>query len=135
MVLLGSVAGVLDKAALAQDERTTQAGVYTDAQAKRGAQVYASSCATCHGADLKGNDTAPGLAGAEFETFWRDQPLGDLYERISVTMPKNAPGSLKPEQAADAVAYLLSAMKEPTGRTELPASLDQLKTIRIAGKP
>ena len=129
IVLLGSVA--IELSVLAQGERTTATGVYTEAQAKRGAQVYAESCTTCHGADLKGNATTPGLAGPEFEAFWRDQPLGDLYERISVTMPKSAPGSLKPEQSADALAFLLSEMKEPAGQTELPATLDDLRTIKI----
>jgi quinoprotein glucose dehydrogenase len=120
----------------AQGERSTAAGVFTAAQARRGAQVYAENCAMCHGPDLKGSATVPGLAGMEFEVFWRDQPLADLYERISVTMPKTAPGTLKPEQAADAVAYLLSQMKEPAGQAELPASPDVLKTIKIqAARP
>jgi S-disulfanyl-L-cysteine oxidoreductase SoxD len=134
-MLVASNAAVSRHAVEAQAERTTAAGVYSDAQAKRGQQVYTDTCAMCHGADLMGNATTPGLTGPEFEGFWRGQPLGDLYEKVSVTMPKTAPGSLKPEQSADAVAYLLSMLKEPAGQAELPAKPEELKTIKIAPKP
>jgi len=133
LLFVSSVAGVTRSTVYAQD-KTTAAGVYTEAQAKRGQQIYTDTCAMCHGPDLKGTATIPGLAGMEFEGFWRDQPLGDLFEKISVTMPKSAPGSLKPEQAADVLAYLLSEMKEPTGQADLSAKPDDLKAIKIQAK-
>src|SRR5262245_51932497 len=77
----------------AQAGKTTAAGVYTDVQAKRGSQVYTDTCAMCHGADMKGSNVIPSLSGPEFENFWRGQPLGDLFEKISTTMPKSMPGS------------------------------------------
>lgn len=134
LLFVSSVAGVTRSTVYAQGGKTTAAGVYTEAQAKRGQQVYSDNCAMCHGPDLKGSATIPGLAGMEFEGFWRDQPLGDLFEKISVTMPKSAPGSLKPEQAADVLAYLLSEMKEPTGQADLSAKPDDLKSIKIQAK-
>ena len=115
----------------AQAGRTTAAGVYTDAQAKRGAQVYADTCASCHGPDMKGTDVIPSLAGPEFENFWRGQPLGDLFEKISTTMPKSMPASLKPEQYADVTAYMLSTLKAPAGKVDLAPKVDALKQITI----
>ena len=129
---LGTLGQMLTVPMLAQTPRTTASGVYTEAQAKRGSEVFAKTCVPCHGDDLKGNDTAPALTGREFESFWNDQPLADLFDRINKTMPQDAPGSLMPQQSADLLAYLLSVMKGPVGSAELPAKLDELKDIRIA---
>ena len=115
----------------AQAGRTTADGVYTDAQAKRGAQVYADTCASCHGADMKGTSVIPSLSGPEFESFWRGQPLGDLFEKISTTMPKSMPGSLTPQQSADVTAYMLTMLKAPAGKADLAPKLDELKQITI----
>jgi mono/diheme cytochrome c family protein len=133
LLVTGWVVAIAHSTVQAQG-KTTAAGVYTEAQAKRGQQVYTDNCAMCHGPDLMGSGTVPSLTGMEFEGFWRDQPLGDLYEKISVTMPKTAPGSLKPEQAADVLSFLLSQMKEPAGQAELPAKMDDLKNIKIQAK-
>ena len=115
----------------AQAGRTTAAGVYTDVQAKRGAQVYTDSCASCHGPDMKGTDVIPSLSGPEFENFWRGQPLGDLFEKISTSMPKSMPGSLMPQQYADVTAYMLSTLKAPAGKVDLAPKLEVLKQITI----
>jgi mono/diheme cytochrome c family protein len=115
----------------AQAGRTTAAGVYTDAQAKRGAEVYKTTCESCHGADMKGTAVIPSLAGPEFENFWRGQPLGDLFEKISTTMPKSMPGSLTPQQSADVTAYMLSTLKAPAGKADLAPKVDELKQITI----
>ena len=44
---------------------------------------------------------------------------------------KDGPGSLSPDQYADVLAFMLEKNKFPAGKTELPADLDGLKTIRI----
>ena len=44
--------------------------VYTAGQAKRGAEVYAAECASGHGSDLSGGESAPPLAGADFLGNW-----------------------------------------------------------------
>ncbi len=115
----------------AQAGRTTAGGVFTAAQAMRGEQVYAASCSACHGADLKGIGVNPALNGPDFDGYWRGKAVGELFEKVSVTMPKTAPGSLTPAQSAEAVAYLLSMLKAPAGPTELPAKLDELNAITI----
>src|SRR5690349_25016350 len=79
-----------------QDQpKTTWDGVYSDDQAKRGADAYAKACASCHGPDLAGLDTAPSLTGSDFNASWNDQTLDDLFERARTSMPADAPGSLE----------------------------------------
>ena len=60
-VLVGAVAILF----VAQG-KTTQDGVYSEDQAKRGEQTYAKACASCHGADLSGSGQAPALGDADF---------------------------------------------------------------------
>src|SRR5689334_18408939 len=69
-------------------------GVYTERQARRGAEVYARECAECHGPTLKESDGAPPLAAPEFLATWNGFSAADLYERIRKTMPVSAPGKL-----------------------------------------
>ena len=56
-------------------------GVYTEAQAKRGAAGYAEQCASCHGDQLTGGEMAPPLAGGEFLSNWNGLSAGELFER------------------------------------------------------
>src|SRR5690349_4120126 len=94
--------GLLIAAALvAVDAKTTWDGVYTEAQAGRGQTAYGQACVSCHGPDLAGADSAPPLTGPEFMAGWNDQTVDDLFERIRVTMPADAPGSLSREQYVD----------------------------------
>jgi alcohol dehydrogenase (cytochrome c) len=126
VVQAGTVAGA--------QGRTTQDGVYTDAQAKRGEAVYGKSCASCHGVDLAGDAQAPALADKEFEDEWKGAPLIDLFERIRVTMPGDAPGTLKPEEVADVIAYMFSRAKFPAGPSDLPSDVNALKEITFRGR-
>jgi len=110
---------------------STGAGVYTDAQAKRGAGLYKDQCAACHGDDLRGNDIIPGLTGQNFAGNWQGKSLGDLYDKIQMTMPALNPGSLTPEQTADLIAHMLSVSKYPAGTTDLASKVDALQQITI----
>ncbi|HUK36430.1 MAG TPA: cytochrome c [Vicinamibacterales bacterium] len=110
---------------------TTADGVGTDAQIKRGADVYAMNCASCHDAQLAGSGTAPALAGTDFAANWKDENVGSLFERIRATMPADNPGSLKRDQVADLVAFILNFNKYPTSEKELPTDFEALKAIKI----
>ena len=46
-------------ALLALQSQTVWDGVYTAEQAKRGAEVYANHCASCHGLALTGGEVCP----------------------------------------------------------------------------
>lgn len=118
--------------ALPQAARTTKDAVFTAEQAKRGEVLYQYICATCHGPALTGIEAAPPLAGTTFSASWSGAPVGDLFERIRISMPQDKPGSLGRQQAADVVAYILSFNKAPAGPTELPGDAAVLSSITIA---
>lgn len=98
--------------------RSVREGVYTSAQAERGGALYEEKCTGCHAARMWGSD-------------WTDKSLWDLYDTISNYMPQDAPGSLGPQQSRDLVAYILKTNKLPSGTTELSASDDDLRLIRV----
>src|SRR5512144_2640545 len=96
--------------------KTTNDGVFTDAQVKKGSDVYQQQCAACHDAQLTGSGTAPALAGTDFSANWKDETVGSLFERIRATMPADNPGSLSRTQVAEMVAFILSFNKYPAGQ-------------------
>jgi mono/diheme cytochrome c family protein len=102
----------------AQAARTVQDGVFNDAQAARGATVYAARCASCHGPGLAGSQ-APPLVGDLFVGAWQGEPLTALISKVRNTMPADAPGQLTAPQAADVVAHLLKSGGFPSGASEL----------------
>ena len=118
----------------AQAGKTVWDGVYTEAQAGRGKKLYIASCAACHQEGMQGADLAPALKGGEFLLLWNDRPMSDLVERVTKTMPQDAPGTLSPEANADIVAYILQVNRFPTGAAELPVDAAAQKAIAIIRK-
>jgi mono/diheme cytochrome c family protein len=116
-----------------QAERSVWDGVYTAEQASRGDALWADRCAKCHGPDMTGAD-APSLVGSEFSGDWNGLSLGDLADRVRVSMPQDNPQSLTREQTADLVAAILHANQMPAAQTELPSQLESLKQIKYLGK-
>lgn len=88
-------------------------GVYTKAQARRGAGVFEDVCLACH--------TLGRFRGPDFATKWADRPLTVLYKAVK-TMPQGEPESLDPQDYVDVVAYFLSINTYPEGATELAPS-------------
>jgi len=113
----------------AQTSSSVLDGVYTQAQAARGADQFAQNCAACHGASLSGNGEAPALVGAEFISDWAGLTLGELAERIHNTMPQDNPGKLSRAQYADILAYILKANGYPEGQKELDSRVEYSKAI------
>ena len=112
-------------------DKTVKDGVFTAAQATRGAALYKTQCASCHGVDLSGGKDAPALTGADFLGFWDKTPVSDLVTKIRDSMPQSAPGSLSAEQATDLVTYVLRSNKFPAGAAALPSNAAAQKTIKI----
>ena len=107
-------------------------GVYTEQQAERGKTLFTQTCAECHGENLQGiEDIIPTLTGETFVEAWEGRSVGDLFDQISKNMPVLNPGSLKPEEAADLVAYILSVLKYPAGTTDLASKFEALQQIRF----
>ncbi len=109
-------------------------GLYADAQAKRGEAVYKGICAECHGLNLRGA-VGPAVAGRRFVARWKDKGVADLFDKIKTTMPQSAPGSLTPEQYADALAFILSSNRYPGGAAELTADTAPQKTASLGEPP
>lgn len=110
-------------ASMPDSMKSTQLGVYTDEQAKRGQQTYAGACASCH--------TPTSHQGSTFTQNWDQHPLYDLYSYVSQQMPQDNPGSLAPNDAADVVAFLLKIYAMPAGATELAPDTLAMKKILI----
>ena len=115
----------------AQGSKTVWDGVYSEEQATRGRQLYNSKCSSCHAADLSGGEMAPPLVGITFQSNWNGLSVGDLSERIRVSMPLGQEGSLSRQQVSDVIAAILAAGEYPAGKTELTNQPDVLKTIQI----
>ena len=111
-------------------------GVFTEEQAKRGEAAYLQECVNCHGPGLEGGDMTPSLVGGVFTSNLNDLSVGDLFERIRITMPLDRPGKLSRQQNADVIAFVLKANSFPAGATDLSRDLAALKQIRIqSSKP
>jgi len=106
---------------LAQEKRSVKAGVYTAAQAARGQELFKTKCASCHAPNRFTDDL--------FYMSFAGKPLWEMFDVISDTMPEDNPGSLKKEEYADVIAYLLQLNKFPDGATELPIDKDALSAI------
>jgi cytochrome c len=124
--LLFASAFIFGAAAFAQTSKTTWDGVYTDAQAARGAALYAATCAQCHGPTLAGAEGPP-LNGVEFASNWNGLSLGDLFERVRTSMPPDDPSRLSAPDKVDVLAHILATSRFPAGASEL--SRDALPQI------
>lgn len=114
----------------AQELRSIWDGVYTEAQARRGSAIYEQECARCHGATLEGSgETAGPLTGITFNSTWNGLTIGDLLDRIRLTMPVDKPGKLTRQQYVDVLSYMLSVGKFPPGEAELPREAERLNLI------
>lgn len=79
---------------------------FSNGDATAGAEVYASSCESCHGADGKLGVEVGGTAAADltFETGDQtDDELADVIQNGFGTMPAQ---SLDDTQTADCIAYM-----------------------------
>jgi S-disulfanyl-L-cysteine oxidoreductase SoxD len=115
----------------AQTTRSVWDGVYSEDQSKRGGALYAKECASCHGTELTGGESAPPLAGDGFLSNWNGTTVGDLFERIRKSMPQDNPGRLSRQQDADILAFILTVNRFPVGKAELERETEVLKLIKI----
>jgi len=135
--ILAVAAFAIGAAVLAQDTtRSVWDGVYTEAQSKRGEAVYRQNCASCHGVALEGIETAGPLTGARFTANWNGVTVGDMFERVRMSMPNDRPGTLSRQQTADVLSYVFSVNRFPAGKAELARQTELLKQIKFdATKP
>ena len=135
LVLVQCVLGLaLVSAVVSAQGRTVWDGVYTAAQATRGAKVYADNCSSCHGGDMKGGGGVPGLSGPDFQFSWDKKSVGALFDYAKSNMPPGQGGSLTDKQYADIVAALLQGNGFPVSASaELPSEKAELDGIMLLG--
>ncbi len=114
-------------------------GVYTDAQAERGVDILAGSCAKCHGRRLNGAGDpdqvpSPAIARGGFLKRWEGRSLEALFVYIKTQMPLDNPGQLNDARTADVIAEMLRVSNVPAGTTELAADAKALGGIVIKEK-
>ena len=143
---LGSPATAADIAALNTDVSPSGEGLPPGSgDATRGAELYASKCAACHGAKGEGAPGAPpgpvlvGREPREGFPFGNDPKLvrtignywpeaTTLFDYIKRTMPLAAPGTLTDDEVYSLTAHLLVANELlPAGATLDSASLMAVK--------
>ncbi len=103
---------------------STREGVYTVEQAERGKEIMHDVCAECHMDDQ--------FIGT-FIKSWAGASVGDLFEEVSTKMPEDRPGSLRPRQYAQVLAYIFQLNGLPAGEVAMSSSIEKLREIIIEG--
>jgi len=104
---------------------------YTESQAGDGRDIYQSTCAVCHGANLDDGALGTPLKGIQFMQKYGGRDAAALFEVTRTTMPSGSPGSLPPADYARLVAYILSENSIVAGASELPADYASLERMRV----
>lgn len=136
VIVAGSLAALGGAVQAQSAAKSVWDGIYSEEQASRGAGVYSQRCGACHGVAMNGTGEAPALTGGEFVSHYDQMTVGDLYDRVRVTMPQNDPGALSRDEYADVVAFLLKQNGFPAGGAALDKRSEVLATIGFtAQKP
>jgi ankyrin repeat protein len=128
---IGGAVPVVKTTMLATNARTNWDGVYTDAQAQRGRDVYRRACAVCHLDTLAGDAVSPPLIGPAFLGRFDGQTAHEMVQAVRASMPQNAPDTLGDRAYVDLIAFLLNANGGRTGASELPLDVAELEKIVI----
>jgi len=104
---------------------SVQAGVYSEAQAKRGAKVYEKECLDCH--------QPRQFIGPAYMEGWTGQTAYRLFELTRTTMPDGNPSRLRRRAYTDILAYIFSLNGFPVGKAEMKSDTESLQLIRIEG--
>jgi mono/diheme cytochrome c family protein len=126
VVFGGAAAGVVARAQ--ETARTVADGVYTEAQAERGAFAYDGACGNCHRADL-GGASGPALKEQRFNQTYAGKDLKTLFTKVATTMPRGAPGSLGENVYLDIVAHLLKENGFASGSRDM--TVDAMDGVRL----
>ena len=111
---------------------TVPAGEDGEAQAARGAKLYADDCASCHGANGEGTRGAPPVVGKDAlpldprptQKYRKTQfhTALDVAGFVTKNMPPKNPGSLKESEYWDILAFDLKANGVPVAGKHVDAT-------------
>ena len=108
-------------------------GVYTEAQADRGAALYKENCESCHAENMRGGPGVKGLVGLGFQFLWNGHNLGELFDYMRLKMPPGRAGLLTDQEYIDVLTTVLRGNKVPAGgTTELTPDHKLLDGIKIS---
>lgn len=108
-------------------------GVYTEAQANRGRDVFNNRCAHCHDEHLTGGD-GPSLVAGHFNRNWGSRTIERLFRKIKDRMPPGEVFIATDQEKLDITTYLLLMNGFPAGPKDLPMDMPELSAILIVGK-
>jgi S-disulfanyl-L-cysteine oxidoreductase SoxD len=98
-------------------------GLYSEAQAQRGLEVFTKVCSECHEVE--------DLTNADFRANWNGTTLYELFDNIRTTMPDENPGTLTPQQYVDVTAYVLQLNKLPAGPVDFTGDSTSASAVRL----
>ncbi|GAB5499764.1 MAG: PQQ-binding-like beta-propeller repeat protein [Pseudohongiellaceae bacterium] len=93
-------------------------------QAESGEALYASNCASCHGANLEGSRLGPLLSGRAFLQRWGEQTPALLLGNIEANMPPGGGDSLSDQDYLHITAHILAVNGVDGVAEPLTASTD-----------
>ena len=107
---------------------------YSLSQAAEGRGLYAEHCASCHGMNLRGNESGPALSGKAFQDRWASRPAGQLFDMTTTSMPSTNPGGLAARDYAAILGFMLYQNGYSAGATDLDLKL-KLSRSGVLGYP
>ena len=107
-------------------------GWFSSTQVESGRLEFAAKCQTCHGAQLQGTG-APPLKGRSFSLQWNGKTLSAFYSYVHKEMPLGNPESLKRQEYADIVAFILSQNGLPAGDEKLTPTSPMNRVLTLEG--
>ncbi len=110
-----------------RDEPNTLHGIYSEAQAARGAEVFDRICSECH--------EAADWTDPAFLERWEEASVFRLWHWVYERMPHGNPGTLAREQVTDALAYIFQLNGLPAGPAELASDDDSIDDYWIIWSP
>jgi nitrate/TMAO reductase-like tetraheme cytochrome c subunit/cytochrome c5 len=113
---------------IAQPPEVASAGWYAIEQASTGAKLYASNCASCHGAKLEGG-AGPGLSGISWKQRFAGIKLLTIWGEIHGPMAQYAGTSFTEQQSLDILAFLLQQNDLPAGSLPLADTRELSRTL------
>ena len=93
-------------------------------QAESGAAIYASNCASCHGANLEGSRLGPLLSGRSFLQRWGEQTPALLLGNIKANMPPGGGNNISDQDYLHITAHILAVNGVDGVDAPLTASTD-----------
>lgn len=105
-------------------------GLYTPAQAVRGASIYQQQCSVCHGSGLGGGG-GPALVGTAFWKEWGGREIQKIWYFVHSRMPLTAPGELSAQDSADILAFILERNGVPYGTRPLNDTSDLARALPL----